>query len=127
MARTLAELDVSWFEEPLEIENERGYRELCRLSPVPVAAGENACTLEKIVRLIDAGVHVIQPDVGWTSGITTALAIAKVAEARSRAPSEQLGRRFLFLTGGGLLRPSSRHRRLSRLWFTVQPSRRTTS
>ena len=84
MARTLAELDVSWFEEPLEIENERGYRELCRLSPVPVAAGENACTLEKIVRLIDAGVHVIQPDVGWTSGITTALAMAKVAEARGR-------------------------------------------
>ena len=84
MARILAELDVSWFEEPLEIEDERGYRELCRLSPVPVAAGENACTLGKIVRLIDAGVHVIQPDVGWTGGISTALAVAKVAEARSR-------------------------------------------
>ena len=55
MARILAELDVSWFEEPLEIEDERGYRELCRLSPVPVAAGENACALGKIVRLIDAG------------------------------------------------------------------------
>ena len=84
MAGVLAEVEVSWFEEPMEIEDEDGYRELCRLSPVPVAAGENACTLRQIVRLVDAGVHVIQPDVGWTSGISTALAVAKIAEARGR-------------------------------------------
>ena len=84
MAHILAEADVFWFEEPLEIEDEAGYRELCRASPVPVSAGENACTLEKIVRLIDVGVQVVQPDVGWTSGITTALAVAKMAEAHGR-------------------------------------------
>ena len=84
MAQALGEREVSWFEEPMDIDDEQAYHELCVRSPVPIAAGENACTLRKVERLVEAGVHVLQPDVGWTEGVTTAVSVAETAGAEGR-------------------------------------------
>jgi L-alanine-DL-glutamate epimerase-like enolase superfamily enzyme len=81
-AEQYAELDVSWFEEPVSSGNLDGLRLLRDRSPagMDVAAGEYASTLLELRQLAGV-VDCLQADVTRCGGITGLLAAAAVAEA----------------------------------------------
>jgi L-rhamnonate dehydratase len=83
-ARELARRGVRWFEEPLHYDDLEGYAWLCERSPVPIAAGEMETAVADFARLIDAGVHVLQPDVAICGGLTVARAASERAYAAGR-------------------------------------------
>jgi len=67
-AELLAPLKIGWLEEPLSQDDRKGYAELCRVSPVPIAAGEGDVTQFDFEDLIERGVHIVQPDVAFCGG-----------------------------------------------------------
>jgi L-alanine-DL-glutamate epimerase-like enolase superfamily enzyme len=81
-AERYAELDVSWFEEPVSSRNLDGLRLLRDRAPagMDVAAGEYASTLLELRQLAGV-VDCLQADVTRCGGITGLLAAAAVAEA----------------------------------------------
>ncbi len=82
-ARQFEEYRPYWLEEPLHPDDLEGYRRLTERSPIRIAAGEQEVLLRGFQDLIDAGVHVLQPDVARVGGPTQALEIGKLA-ARNR-------------------------------------------
>lgn len=83
-ARALAPLGIAWLEEPLSQDDLKGYAELCRLSPVPIAAGEIETTVWGYVQLIECGLAVLQPDVTICGGLTVAAEVSQLAAAHGR-------------------------------------------
>lgn len=83
-AHHLAPFKISWLEEPLSQDDLKGYAELCRQSPVPIAAGEGEVTRWGFEDLIERGVNVIQPDVAICGGLTVAREASAMAEAAGR-------------------------------------------
>ena len=82
LARTLADLDYYWFEEPIVPEDEEGYRVLAAKSPIRLAAGESEFTSMGIAPLLAARcIGVAQPDVTRSGGITETRKIASLARA----------------------------------------------
>ncbi len=82
-ARALAGERPLWLEEPIAADEpvER-WRELARLSPVALAAGENLRGAANFDALIVSGaVRAIQPDIGKWGGYTECLAVARWAAA----------------------------------------------
>jgi L-alanine-DL-glutamate epimerase-like enolase superfamily enzyme len=77
-------LDVYFIETPLWTDDIRGYAELSARSPIPVAAGEWLSTRYEFEQLLDAGVHVAQPDIGRVGGFTEALRVCELARERDR-------------------------------------------
>lgn len=79
--RRFAPYGLHWFEEPLHPEDIEGYRRLIAAAPgMTIAAGELCATAAELLRLIGAGVHVIQIDlarVGLTQGLRVAEAAAQ--------------------------------------------------
>jgi L-alanine-DL-glutamate epimerase-like enolase superfamily enzyme len=71
-----------WLEEPLHPDDLAGYRKLTDAVTTPIAAGEEDCTVEGFRRLMDeGGIDIVQVDVART-GLTQAMRIAALAEAR---------------------------------------------
>jgi L-alanine-DL-glutamate epimerase-like enolase superfamily enzyme len=83
-AELLAPLNLVWLEEPLAQDDRRGYAELCRQSPIPIAAGEGDVTHFDFEDLIDCGVHVIQPDVAFCGGLTVCRRVSDMCAQHSR-------------------------------------------
>ena len=82
---TWADLDVFFCETPLWADDLAGYAELCRRSPIPIAAGEWLATRHEFADLIDrGGVQVAQPDVGRVGGLTEARRVCDLAADRGR-------------------------------------------
>lgn len=82
MARFLADHDVRWLEEPVPCTDPDLVAEVARLSPVPVAIGENLYGREAFLRFFQArALGIAQPDVTKTGGISEARVIADLAEA----------------------------------------------
>jgi len=84
MAERLAELDVSWFEEPVIADDLSGLHALCDRVPagMEVAAGEYGYDLGYFHRMLDAqAVDVLQADVTRCSGITGFLQAAALCDA----------------------------------------------
>jgi L-alanine-DL-glutamate epimerase-like enolase superfamily enzyme len=78
-------LDVFFLETPLWTDDVRGYAELSRRSPVPIAAGEWLSTRHDFEVLIDqGGVQVAQPDIGRVGGLTEARRVCDLAASRGR-------------------------------------------
>lgn len=75
---------IGWLEEPLAQDDRRGYGELCRRSPVPIAAGEGDVTHWDFEDLIERGVHVVQPDVAFCGGLTVCRRVSELARAAGR-------------------------------------------
>jgi L-alanine-DL-glutamate epimerase-like enolase superfamily enzyme len=74
--------DVYWLEEPLIPEDVAGHAALVRLSPVPIAAGENLYSRYQFAEYLRAGaLHIVQADVIRCGGITEWLKIAHLAQA----------------------------------------------
>jgi len=81
-AELLSALNIGWLEEPLSQDDRKGYAELCKRSPVPIAAGEGDVTHWDFEDLIERGLHVIQPDVAFCGGLTVCRRVSAMTEAR---------------------------------------------
>ncbi|MEM8663313.1 MAG: mandelate racemase/muconate lactonizing enzyme family protein [Pseudomonadota bacterium] len=80
----IAPLDIRWLEEPLPPEDLEGLAALARLSPIPIAGGENEFTHEGIGRLAtQAGLAVLQPNITRIGGISGMLAVDAFAARTS--------------------------------------------
>lgn len=83
-ALALAEFRPYWLEEPMVPEDIAGHVRLRRLTPVPVATGENMHTLAEFRGMIEAGgVSFPEPDVACCGGVTVWLKVARLAEAHN--------------------------------------------
>jgi L-alanine-DL-glutamate epimerase-like enolase superfamily enzyme len=80
---TWAEHDVYFVETPLWTDDIDGYAELCRRSPIPVAAGEWLSTVHEFTEYTRRGaLDVLQPDVGRVGGLTEARRVCDLAAER---------------------------------------------
>ncbi len=79
IAERLADLGVTWFEEPLLQSARAGIRELARRSPVPIAYGEHCYSLHEAQ---DGLAHnefaVLQPDAAVVGGLAVARQICQL-------------------------------------------------
>ena len=85
-AQLFAPLNIGWLEEPLSQDDRRGYAELCKDSPVPIAAGEGDVTHYDFEDLIDRGLHVVQPDVAFCGGLTVCKRVSDMCQQHERRP-----------------------------------------
>lgn len=78
--RRSRELNLYWIEEPLYPDDISGYQRLCREVEGPkIASGEHEFTHYGFRELVRAGaVQLLQPDVTWTGGLTTARKIVQL-------------------------------------------------
>ena len=83
-AELLAPLGIGWLEEPLAQDDRKGYAELCRVSAVPIAAGEGDVTHYDFEDLIERGVHVVQPDVAFCGGLTVCRRVSDLCQTHGR-------------------------------------------
>lgn len=81
-ARQFEQFGIFWLEEPLQQDNLDGYRELSRMSNIPIAAGEGEAGLYAWWDLIDRGkIDIAQVDLA-RNGFTASRKIADMAEFR---------------------------------------------
>jgi len=82
VARSLADLGVVWFEEPVSSDDPGGLRRVREAVDCDVAAGEYGYDLPYFAHMVDAGaVDCLQADVTRCGGITVWLRAAAVAQA----------------------------------------------
>lgn len=77
----IAPFGVQWIEEPLHPEDLEGYARLTASVPVPIAAAETEETIDGFRAFLDAGVKVIQPDLGRV-GLSQGMRLAAMARVR---------------------------------------------
>jgi L-alanine-DL-glutamate epimerase-like enolase superfamily enzyme len=81
-ARAMEVFDLTWLEEPLDPDDERGHAELQAHTSIPIAAGETLFSIAEFARYLRAGaIRYVQPDVGRVGGITPFLTVASLAGA----------------------------------------------
>jgi len=68
-----------WLEEPVHPDDLEGLSQLCAAVEIPIASAETEETLLQFQAFLDAGVRVIQPDLGRV-GLTQGMKIARAAE-----------------------------------------------
>jgi galactonate dehydratase len=92
VGRVLADLDYTWFEEPIRPEDRRGYRMLRERLPIRLAAGESDFSAIDAVELIeDRSLGLIQPDVARSGGISETWRIAELAQSFGVAYAPHVG------------------------------------
>jgi L-rhamnonate dehydratase len=74
---------LKWIEEALSPDDYWGYRDLKKNAPpgMLVTTGEHEATRWGFRQLLETGVDLIQPDVGWCGGITELIKISALADA----------------------------------------------
>lgn len=83
LGQGLAEHRVFFLEEPLSPDDLAGFARLTAVSPTPIATGEKETTQYPFIDLMErGGLRIIQPDVARVGGISEAMRIAALAEAR---------------------------------------------
>lgn len=83
-ARYMADLNVTWLEEPTDPDDFKGYARIQAEGGLPIAAGENLHSLPEFRSIIECGgVTFVEPDVATCGGITPWLKIARLAEAHN--------------------------------------------
>lgn len=81
-ARAFAEVDLSWFEEPLPADDVSGHARLARSTSIPIAVGESMYSLGQFRDYLERGAAgIVQVDVARIGGITPWLKVAHLAEA----------------------------------------------
>jgi D-galactarolactone cycloisomerase len=79
--RLIEPYGIHWYEEPLPPTDVRGYAELHRRSPIPLAAGEAFYTIYDFKRLVDAGgLDILMPSLISCGGFGQAKAIGLLAQ-----------------------------------------------
>lgn len=83
LAQGAAEFGLKWIEEALIPDDYWGYAQLKRQVPpgMLVTTGEHEATRWGFRQLLETGVDIIQPDVGWCGGITELVKISALADA----------------------------------------------
>lgn len=83
LAHAAAEHDLKWLEEALIPDDYWGYAQLKRQLPpgMLMTSGEHEATRWGFRQLLETGVDIIQPDVGWCGGLTELLKISALADA----------------------------------------------
>ena len=82
LGRRVAELEIGWFEEPVPPEDLRGYEEVRRGQPIPVAGGECEFTRFGFRELLSRRcVDIAQPDTCAAGGLSECKKIADMANA----------------------------------------------
>jgi len=90
--RALAELDVTWLEEPLYFDDVDGHRRLADAIETPIALGEQLYAALHFRDFIQAGaVHYVQPDVVRLAGITEFWQVADLARCWSLPVAPHVG------------------------------------
>jgi L-alanine-DL-glutamate epimerase-like enolase superfamily enzyme len=74
-----ADAGVRWIEEPFRPSRLDLYEQLAARSPVALAAGETATSLDDFESLVASGVGILQPDLGRCGGLRAAQTIARAA------------------------------------------------
>jgi L-rhamnonate dehydratase len=81
-ARLFEPYKLAWIEEPLHPDDLQGYAKVAESTDIKIAAGEEECTVAGFTRLMDLGrIDVVQVDL-TRCGLTQAMRIAALAEAR---------------------------------------------
>ena len=83
LASRLEPYDPLWFEEPVPPDDFAGMARVVAATTIPVAAGERLTTKTEFARLLDAGVGIVQPNLGRAGGILEGKKIASLAEAHN--------------------------------------------
>lgn len=79
-SRLLEPLNLSWIEEPLSQDDLKGYYELCRQSPIPIAGGEGEVTRYGFEELAECGFQILQPDVAICGGLTVCQKVSHICK-----------------------------------------------
>lgn len=78
----ISRYEIEWVEEPLWPPNDYYTLEkLTKISPVPIAAGENEYTLYGFRRLLESGISYLQPDIAKIGGISKFLKVLDLASS----------------------------------------------
>ncbi|HEU4689533.1 MAG TPA: mandelate racemase/muconate lactonizing enzyme family protein [Vicinamibacterales bacterium] len=75
----MAKFGVRWIEEPLHPDDLEGYARVAAAVPVPIAAAETEETVPQFEAFLQAGVKVVQPDLGRV-GLTQGMKISALAK-----------------------------------------------
>jgi galactonate dehydratase len=82
LGQRIQELDILFFEEPVDPFDPEGMRRVADSVRMPIAAGERLYTRYDFRRLLELrAAQILQPDVGNTGGINEAKKIAAMVEA----------------------------------------------
>ncbi|MGV8882460.1 MAG: L-rhamnonate dehydratase [Rhodoglobus sp.] len=83
LAHGAAQYNLKWIEEALIPDDYWGYAQLKKQVPptMLVTTGEHEATRWGFRQLLETGVDIIQPDVGWCGGITELIKISALADA----------------------------------------------
>ena len=82
LAARLEPHDPLWFEEPVPPDDVAGMARVVAGTSIPIAAGERLTTKTEFARILDAGVDIVQPNLGRAGGILEGKKIAALAESR---------------------------------------------
>jgi galactonate dehydratase len=83
IARALSPFELMWLEDPLRISALDAVGRLSESMTMPLAGYDYRCGLPSYIDLIDRGrIALVRMDLGWVGGVTEAVRIAAVAEAR---------------------------------------------
>jgi galactonate dehydratase len=83
LASRLEPYDPLWFEEPVPPDDFAGMARVTRGTSVPIATGERLTTKVEFARVLEAGVSIVQPNLGRAGGILEGKKIAALAEAHN--------------------------------------------
>ncbi len=85
-AHMLADVGITWFEEPMPADDLTGHARLSAASRVPIAVGESLYSPGQFADYLRAGAcSIVQVDVARVGGITPWLKVAHMAEAMNIA------------------------------------------
>ena len=80
LARRLEPYDPLWFEEPCPPDQMAAIGKVAHATSIPVATGERLTTKQEFFQALEAGVSILQPDIGRSGGIWETKKIAVLAE-----------------------------------------------
>ncbi|HUG32731.1 MAG TPA: mandelate racemase/muconate lactonizing enzyme family protein [Acidimicrobiia bacterium] len=83
LASRLEPYDPLWFEEPVPPDDVAGLARVAAGTSIPIATGERLTTKTEFARVLDAGVDIVQPNLGRAGGILEGKKIAALAEAHN--------------------------------------------
>jgi len=82
VGRKIADSDIYWYEEPIEIENVSGYAEIRRALGMRIAGGEMLRGHRAFRNLIQGrGIDIVQPDISVAGGFTECRKVQAMASA----------------------------------------------
>ena len=80
LARRLEPYDPLWFEEPCPPDQVAAIGRVAQSTTIPVATGERLTTKQEFHHCLQAGVSIVQPDIGRSGGIWETRKIAMICE-----------------------------------------------